>query len=105
LFNRSEQLELVLLASLLLAASSLLHTSAAAIPLSRTLSSLANLMAGLCVYYSGNSSGKSNVNQRIKKKIVLCSVFGTPGSGSGSFTTRYGSGCGSGSFRHQAKIV
>jgi hypothetical protein len=71
LFNRSEQLELVLLAALLLAASSLLHTSAAATPLSRTLWSLANLMAGLCVYYSGNSSGKSKVNELITKKIIL----------------------------------
>jgi hypothetical protein len=81
LFDRSEQLELVLLAAVLLAASSLLYISAAATPLSRTIWSLANLMAGLCVYYSGNSSGKRNVNQRIKKKIVLCCVIGPPGSG------------------------
>jgi hypothetical protein len=56
ILNRSEWLEAVLVAAVLLSLSSLISTPV--FPPTKIIWSLANLLAGLCVYYSGNTAGK-----------------------------------------------
>ena len=57
--SRSEWLGCVLVAALLLSLSCLLPTTttSSVSSIQKILWSSANLLAGLCVYYSGNSSG------------------------------------------------
>ncbi len=55
---RSERLELVVLAAFLLSFASLCHSSTYIPVYKKILWSLANLVAGICVYHSGSSSGK-----------------------------------------------